>query len=252
MRESTLLNNSNQSFDIDTWYQTQLGQTVLKLEQQQLRVLPRVMFNKNLVQLGATSQSVSGLNMPATHLFLVSTNPSKQCSTNRVQSTFEQLPFPNDSAHTVILPHVLEFQIDPKIILTEAWRILEPDGHLVILGFNPWSLWGLAKQTLNLPDHAKLHSMGKLNYWLAGLNAEIVLKRSFLFAPPFSNLKTIDTLQNSEKALTWLFPNNGGIFLLIAKKQILPLTPIRIRWNWREFLTGKPLTEPAAGNVQRG
>jgi SAM-dependent methyltransferase len=249
MRESTLFKNSTPSFNIDSWYQTQLGQTVFKIEQQQIQYLPRAVFNDHLLQLGANTHPFLALNTPISHLFLVSENKTLPCSSNIVQSAFAQLPFPNDSIHTIILPHVLEWQRDPKTILADVWRVLEPDGHLIILNFNPYSLSGLAqmlgKPTLNLPNSIKWHSTGKLSHWLNSLGAEIILKRSFLFAPT-------NTLPNMEKALTWLFPNNGDISLIVAKKRLIPLTPLRVRWNWRELFANKPLTETAAGSVQRG
>ena len=43
----------------------------------------------------------------------------------------------------VVLPHVLEFEANPHQVLRESERVLIGEGHVVILGFNPWSLWGL-------------------------------------------------------------------------------------------------------------
>jgi SAM-dependent methyltransferase len=42
----------------------------------------------------------------------------------------------------VLLPHVLEFSDNPHQVLREVSRILMPEGHVVVSGFNPWSLWG--------------------------------------------------------------------------------------------------------------
>jgi ubiquinone/menaquinone biosynthesis C-methylase UbiE len=41
---------------------------------------------------------------------------------------------------------VLEFAAEPHAILREVDRVMMPVGRLVIVGFNPWSLWGPAQR----------------------------------------------------------------------------------------------------------
>ena len=53
------------------------------------------------------------------------------------------LAIAGDSIDVVLLPHVLETHVDPHGVLREVDRILRSDGHVIILGFNPVSLWGL-------------------------------------------------------------------------------------------------------------
>ena len=49
------------------------------------------------------------------------------------------------SIDLVILPHILECIDNPRQLLAEACRIIKPEGHIIICGFNPHSLWGLKK-----------------------------------------------------------------------------------------------------------
>ncbi|WP_223717365.1 class I SAM-dependent methyltransferase, partial [Escherichia fergusonii] len=56
---------------------------------------------------------------------------------------FHALPFPANSLDLVVLPHALELASDPHETLREVERVLVPEGRVVILGFNPASLWGL-------------------------------------------------------------------------------------------------------------
>ena len=59
-----------------------------------------------------------------------------------LQSTYMQLPFAMQSIDLVLLPHTLERNKDAKRVLSESWRVLAPNGHLILLGINPFSLWG--------------------------------------------------------------------------------------------------------------
>jgi len=55
----------------------------------------------------------------------------------------ESLPFASGSLDLVVLVHSLEYSRSPYAILAEAERALSPGGRLVVLSFNPWSLFGL-------------------------------------------------------------------------------------------------------------
>ena len=48
------------------------------------------------------------------------------------------------SLDLVVLPHALELARDPHLTLREVERVLVPEGRVVIVGFNPASLWGTA------------------------------------------------------------------------------------------------------------
>jgi SAM-dependent methyltransferase len=52
-----------------------------------------------------------------------------------------QLPLASQSVDLVVLPHVLEGHHNPHEVLREAERVLMPEGHIVISGFNTLSLW---------------------------------------------------------------------------------------------------------------
>ena len=54
-----------------------------------------------------------------------------------------QLPIASDSVDCVILPHTLEFETDPYALLREVDRVLAGEGKLLVLGFAPFSPWGL-------------------------------------------------------------------------------------------------------------
>ena len=45
-----------------------------------------------------------------------------------------------------MLPHALEWSVDPHATLREVERVLVPEGRVVICGLNPTSLWGLRQR----------------------------------------------------------------------------------------------------------
>ena len=53
------------------------------------------------------------------------------------------LPFAENTIDLIVMPHALEFTDDPHLMLREAWRVIRPEGQIVIAGFNPFSLFGI-------------------------------------------------------------------------------------------------------------
>jgi ubiquinone/menaquinone biosynthesis C-methylase UbiE len=56
------------------------------------------------------------------------------------------LPVASESIDVLILPHVLEFESNPHQVLREVERVLRPEGQLIVLTFNPFSLHGIVRR----------------------------------------------------------------------------------------------------------
>src|SRR5439155_318583 len=52
------------------------------------------------------------------------------------------LPFAENALDLIVMPHALEFTDNPHLMLREAYRVIRPEGQIVIAGFNPFSLFG--------------------------------------------------------------------------------------------------------------
>ena len=62
-----------------------------------------------------------------------------------MRAHWHELPFDAQSIDLILLPHALEFIDNPHEVLREVDRVLRPEGRVLILGFNPWSLFGLRR-----------------------------------------------------------------------------------------------------------
>ncbi|NVK11451.1 MAG: methyltransferase domain-containing protein [Gammaproteobacteria bacterium] len=51
-------------------------------------------------------------------------------------------PFANGELDLVVLHHMLDFARDPHSVFRDSARIVKPGGHLMVIGFNPFSLQG--------------------------------------------------------------------------------------------------------------
>jgi len=143
------------------------------------------------------------------------------------------LPIDSDVMKLVIMPHTLDFCSDPYQALREADRVLTNDGHLIIVGFSRWSLFGarrlLPVRRQQVPWNGRFFSRYRVSDWLSVLNYKIDEHHTFFLRPPLRSKKLLRRLQLIEKGQRWLSPF-GAIYVLHARKQTIPLTPAKRLW----------------------
>jgi SAM-dependent methyltransferase len=160
------------------------------------------------------------------------------------------LPVESDSVDVVILPHVLEFEDRPHEALREALRVLVAEGHLVVCGFNPWSplgLWRLLRRGRSeAPWRGQFLAVSRIRDWLALLGFDLRHLSVRFFRPPFGNERLLRRLAVVERVGERLLPFFGGVYVIMARKRVTTLTPIRPRWKPRHRLVGVGLAGPSA------
>lgn len=165
-----------------------------------------------------------------------------------IECRLTQLPIVSDSVDAVILPHTLEFESDPYALLREVDRVLTGEGKLLILGFSPWSPWGLRARASRRgfpPGLRRLFSERRLRDWLKLLGYDVLEQRKYLHELPWG--EPIEPHFRMQRGIFYLLP--GGAYLLKAKKRLHTLTPLRpplLERRRRAVLGG--LTEPSSAN----
>ena len=59
------------------------------------------------------------------------------------RTALTRLPLRRESVGLLLLVHALDVSPEPERLLEEAAQVLTPEGELLVLGFNSWSLWGI-------------------------------------------------------------------------------------------------------------
>ena len=233
---------------IAEWITGPVGRYVLDLENQHLgRVLPDL-FGYHLVQVGRLEHGDLTQSSRIHHRFLLWVDKNGPLPPGSVIAEPDSLPLATDSIDVIILPHVLEFAVNPHRVLREAERALIGEGHLVLLAFNPWSLWGLWRLALGwrrkAPWNGQFYGVARIRDWLSLLDFDLVSLDRFAFCPPLR--RAIGRLGWLENLGAALWPAFGGAMLIVARKRVLPLTPVRLRWQSRRTLIAAGAAEPSA------
>jgi len=123
------------------WLETGTGAALLREESRQVAVVFDNIFGDQFLQIGCWGAADLFRRSARTKRYAV-VAAQRGPGVDFVSSP-EDLAVVSDSIDAVFLPHVLETTDDPHAVLREVDRILRPDGHVVIAGFNPWGWWGV-------------------------------------------------------------------------------------------------------------
>jgi len=214
---------------IDAWLQTPQGRYVMAWERTKVDALVADVFGYNALQLG----------LPEFDLLSQNRIPLQQTAGEAGQvdvlCDLRQLPFSASSIDLVVMPHILEFHCDPHQILREAERILIPEGQLVIVGFNPLSLWGLRRRWPKCPGdfpwNGNYLSVLRIKDWLQLLGFEVDRGSFGCYSPPFAQERWLRRSHFMEAAGDRWWGFAGGVYILRAIKRVHGMRLILPAWN---------------------
>lgn len=210
---------------LKTWLASPRGKRLLAIEERELaRVLPSL-FGRHCLQIGNWGDGQLLASADMLHHAVLGTLVDSVGDAQAVIKP-DALPIAERSVDAVLLPHTLEFTPSPHNLLREVNRILSDRGRLMILGFNPWSLWGL-RRVLGLgarafPPGARFHSAGRLGDWLELLDFEVTELRRFGVGFPWTEARTA----GEPFTMTSLATPLAEGYLIIAKKRVVPMSLI--------------------------
>lgn len=146
-----------------------------------------------------------------------------------------QLPIASQSVDLVVLPHVLEFHPNAHEVVREAERVLMPEGHMVISGFNTASLWRLrqvfASRDAGVPWNAKFIGLLRLRDWLRVLGFELNGGKFGCYVPPFRQKAWLDRFGFMDKAGARWWPLLGGVYVVRAVKRVSGMRLVTPAWR---------------------
>ncbi len=246
------------------------GRYVLDWEQTQLDAAVTDIFGYHALQLG----------LPEVDALRENRMPLRFCAADRqltlpaqdgaagggerrvaIINRYEELPFATHSIDLVVMPHILEFAADPHQVLREVERVLVPEGHVVITGFNPASLWGLRQYSTRLgaspflPREGRFIALPRVKDWLKLLSFEFARGRFGCYAPSARTAAWLHRWRFMERAGDRWWPVFGAVYLLTAVKRVRGMRLVGTVWKHNEerarrltpvATTRVALTTPAA------
>ncbi len=228
------------------WFDLDVGQYVLEREQVWFDAACADIFGFNAIQIGQCHVDFLRANrMP----FRFTTSVGD----GNLRSRPEELPIADQTIDLIALPHALEFSPNPHQLLREVERVLRPEGHLLLAGFNPLSLWGLKRRSSSgqgYPWNGRFLHLTRIKDWLSLMGFELLAGRMVCYAPPVNNARWLRRFSFMESAGDRWWAMGGGVYLLHAVKRVHGMRLIAPRWE--EKWLAKPLLVPPSNRVIKG
>jgi len=231
------------------WLSTSPGRLIMEAEARALEAVLPDLFGYYLVQVGALSPVEMLSHTRVLHSVVVDIDGVFEgCPYPVVRGEAGRLPVASESVDVLLLPHVLEYEPQPHEALREAQRVLVPEGSLILSGFNPWSLVGAWRVALGhrgaSPWTGRFLGLNRIKDWLSLLAFDVTAIRPYFFRPPLRSERIMGRLRFLEEAGVRAWPYFAGAYLLVARKKVIPVTPIRPRWAARPGLRPVGAAEP--------
>jgi SAM-dependent methyltransferase len=225
---------------LSSWLATSQGAYVLDWEFAQFDSAVEDVFGFRAVQVGLPEVDFLRQNR-IPYRFSLALEPGAALAADPLQ-----IPLASQSVDLVVLPHVLEFHPHPHEVLREVERVLMPEGHVVISGFNTASLWRMRQIfsfDKNSPWDAKFIGLLRLREWLRLLGFELNGGMFGCYAPPFRQNRWLERFAFMEKAGARWWPIAGGIYVVRAVKRVQGMRVVTPAWR-RERARRRGATAP--------
>lgn len=238
-------NYKSQRDAFEAWFQTPLGRALLADQREQLDTMLDDLTGAHQLALSVSHRLPLATSTDFSMRMTTTPHWSRHLPDGVVVCEPDELPFPNESVDLVIMHHAHDFSQRPHQVVREAARVLRSSGRLVIIGFNPYSSWGLRKlmsRRQQPPWSGRFLRTNRLEDWLRLLEFEVEEMTSRFFRPPLRRQHALDRLIPLEKFCRRLHLPAGAYYCIRAEKRVLARTTNRIRWR-----KPKPVTLPVAG-----
>ncbi len=239
--------SADQWFTLSQWYKTSLGSSFEQEEKASVDRNLKNLFGYYLLHIGRLGQLNWHDNSRVSHCLVMdqleinSSDESENSPASVIGDSLE-LPIQSTSVDVLVLHHQLEFSQNPHEVLREAERVLIPEGHVILLLFNPFSYWTFFRWLFmwkeRVPWRGHFFSKTRVKDWLALLGFDIIQCESYFYRPPIQHNGFMAKVKFLDKIGKRFWPGLGGGYIIIAKKRVNTFTPIRPRWTRRRLVPG--------------
>jgi SAM-dependent methyltransferase len=240
VKTSAHIQSSQISGRLEDWYARDSGEALCLSLRQRLQPLLDRSFGYHVLQLGPLPGRSLIDDSPINHRVFISSSDLPAAS---LRCHADELPIESDSVDMLVAFHALEFEEHPHASLREMHRVLRPHGHLVIIGFNPYSLLGLSQYLRgfrqdSLWQHHKPVSPHRLIDWLHLVDCQLEDMHYLYPLPLFGSGRLRRGIGRfDEWALRHQLPG-GGVYLAHAVKHIVAVRPRLRRHRVSRALAG--------------
>jgi SAM-dependent methyltransferase len=134
------------------------------------------------------------------------------------------LPLPDNSVDRLLAIHLIEVADRVGPVLRELWRVLTPEGRLLMVVPNRRSIWARGDTTPF--GQGRPYSRRQLDRLLADALFEPIDWSHALYLPPVSKRFVLKSALGIERLGARLTPSFGGVIIVEARKTVAGALPV--------------------------
>jgi SAM-dependent methyltransferase len=211
--------------DLKEFYATPLGQVARRLLAQRIRARWRGFTSGTLIGLGYSTPYLGTYRGEAIHIGALM--PSRQGAlvwpkSGRILSALveeDQLPIADNSVDRLLVVHCLEAGERVRPLLRELWRVLAPEGRLLIVVPNRRGVWAHLDTTPF--GHGQPYSRSQLETLLRQSLFTPIDWDSALHLPPLGRPIFLRSAAAWERIGSRLWPAFAGVLIVEARKETM-------------------------------
>lgn len=208
-----------------TLYQTPRGKLLQTMESQYLKRCITVSCKQQQLQIGGLGWEGEFVDCSLyCNYTIIDDKNIGVASALRINAKAFCLPIQSESMDLVIVPHLLDFDARRFQTMREINRVLKPGGELVVLNFNPLSLYVrfqfLWDRTFADSWQAHFITRSRMRDWLKLLNFELINTAEF-------GLDSFIINQRQFSSANAFFSMAYGFKAVKRQYSLIPLTPVK-------------------------
>lgn len=232
---------------LDAWFSSDHGLRVGQAMREEIADMRGLLSGQNLIQLGSCGRNLWLSELPYHNKWII----KPHWDTSRIShcnSLLTHLPIDQESVDCVIAPLTIDAFKNKESILDEIDRVLKPMGYLVIIGVNPYSLWGLWLRFSQYSCFGNLHgfprSMLSLKCMIQHCGYQQCFAKDFYFIPPAQSNTVIRSFSflNQVGKMVSLLPS--AFYCVVFQKHVVNYIQPLLVASQKELLKTSPLYQP--------
>jgi SAM-dependent methyltransferase len=232
------------AFELRAFYASPLGSMVRRLLTQRIRSRWRNVSGNQVMGLGFAAPYLNqyrgeasrlGALMPANQGAVVWPAPDQ---VHAVMVEEAMLPLPDSSVDYLLAVHCLEAAERIRPLLREMWRVLTPEGRLLMIVPNRRGVW--ARLDTTPFGHGRPYSRGQLERLLKDALFMPLEWTTALYMPPIDRQWLVRWATVFERVGARLWPGFAGVIIVEARKELMGAVPKEAPARGRQKLATAP------------
>lgn len=211
--------------DLLEFYATPLGQTVRRLLTHRIRARWRGLQRSTLIGLGYSSPYLGAFRGEAQHLGALMPDSQgaarwpREGPSHSALVDDDRLPLADGSVDRLLAVHCLEVAEHTRQLLREMWRVLAPEGRIILIVPNRRGVWARLDNTPF--GQGRPYSRRQLEQLLEGAMFTPLDWGGALYFPPLGRQMLLRSSTAWERIGTGISPAFCGVLIVEASKELV-------------------------------